>query len=310
MRSLNLVFTVSLMTATFGMVLAAGCLDSGNEGGLDVAAVSILPQKEMVQWIAGDEIKVIVMVPEGQDPHGYSPTPGQLKDLVDADIYFKVGSGVEFEEINMDVIEETNPDMTIVDTSEGIAIISFDEHHGAEGHIEEETDNDADDHEHDGTDPHIWLSPVNMKVMASNVLNALLDQDPENEGIYRSNWEDYISRLNDTVSEIKEVLGPYEDREFLVYHPSWGYFGDDFDLIQLAIEDEGKKPGPQGISAIIDQAKEHNISVVFVSPQFDSSSADQIADEIGGRVVKVDPLAENYLENLEKVAEKMREGFS
>ena len=141
-----------------------------------------------------------------------------------------------------------------------------------------------------------------MSIMADTVLNALVDEDPDNEELYRENHAGYIEELNNTIGRIEKKLGPHEDERFLTYHPAWGYFGDAFDLIQISIEDEGKKPGPQGISAIIDQAEEYNITVIFVSSQFDSSSAEEIAREIGGEVVEVDSLAENYMENLEYVA--------
>jgi zinc transport system substrate-binding protein len=302
-------------------IAVAGCLDSDeNEDGIDVVAVSILPQKEMVQSIVGDDITVLVMIPAGQSPHDYSPTPSQLIDLVDADIYYKIGTGLEFEEIHMDTLKETNPDMKIVDLSVGVSLKSFDEHHGADHHDhdhdhdhEEELENEEDDehdHDHDGTDPHIWLSPNNMKTMAFNVLNGLKNVDPDNSEDYQSNHDAYVSTLDLLIEEMEEELGPYQDRAFLVYHEAWGYFGDDFDLIQLSVEQDGKQPGPQGIAAIIEQAKEHNITVVFVSPQYDSSSASQIAEEIDGEVLQVDPLAQNYMDNLRSVSDKMVQGFS
>lgn len=303
-------------------IMIAGCLEDGSEDGLDTVMVTILPQAEMVRSILGDDVNVIVMVPAGQSPHGYSPTPGQMKDVAKGDIYFKVGSGVEFEVAYLPTIIETNPRMKVVDLSEGIALKSFDEHHGAhsqddenehdeeDDHDEEEDGND-DDHDHEGgTDAHVWLSPKNMRIMAGNVYKAVIAADPENEDRYNENYEAYLQRLDAAISYIEDKLSPYEDREFLVYHQAWGYFGNDVDLVQLAVESEGKKPGPQGVAAIIDQAKEHNITVVFVSPQFETSAANEIARSIGGKVVPVDPLAENYIDNLKHVAEQMASGFA
>ncbi len=308
MKKKGTILAMAALVATFSMVMAAGCLDDDEkEDGIDTVVVSILPQKEMVESIAGNDIEVIVMIPDGQSPHSYSPTPGQLIDLADADLYFKVGSGVEFEVTHMDTLKEANTDMKVVDTSEGITIKSFDEHHGAHDHDHEE----EDDHDHEGgTDPHIWLSPSNMKKMADNVLDALIEEDPDGEADYKANHDSYISTLNDAISFMEGKLGPHEDEAFLVYHPAWGYFGDEFDLVMLSIEEEGKAPGPQGVAAIIEQAQEHNITVVFVSPQFDSSSAETIADEIGGEVVSVNPLAVDYIENLKTVATRMEAGLA
>ncbi|MFW3146471.1 MAG: metal ABC transporter solute-binding protein, Zn/Mn family [Thermoplasmatota archaeon] len=312
MAAREISFAVSVIIISSAFLMAAGCL-GGDDGAFDLVVVSVLPQKEMVESISGSGIRVEVMVPEGQSPHGYSPTPGQLLDITKADLYFKVGSGVEFELNHIGTLTETNPDMVVIDTSKGIDVKSFDEHLGADDHSVEEgeiTSENGDDHDHEGTDPHIWLSPSNMKIMAGNVRSALIEHDPENGDLYDSNYEAYIGRLEEAIGAMKEKLDPHAGEEFLVYHPAWGYFGDEFGLIQLSIEEEGKKPGPQGIAAIIDQAREHNITVVFVSPQFDTSGARQIADEIGGEVVMVDSLAEDYIDNILEVADKMDRGLS
>ncbi len=303
MKSLKLVLSISLMITASSFLLISGCLDEKEDNILDLIVVSIGPQKQMVKSIVGEDVNVVVMVPENMDPHTYSPTPSQLLKVSRADIYFKVGSGVEFEETNMDTLKETGSHMKVVDLSEGIDVVSFEDHQGSQ----ENTDTHDDDHH--GTDPHIWLDPKNMKKMADNVLKALEAEDPDNAGSFRSNHEAYITELDDLLSDIEEDLEPFSNMKFLTYHPAWGYFADAFDLIQLSVEEDGKEPGPQGVASLIDQAREENITVVFVEPQFDTSSASQIANAIGGKVVTVDPLSSDYMENLRIVADKMREGF-
>jgi zinc transport system substrate-binding protein len=305
--------TAALLIIASGL-LTPGCLDIADNGPLDIVIVSILPQKEMVKAIAGPDIKVVVMVPSGQSVHSYSPTPGQLKDVSRGDIYFKVGSGVEFETNHLSTLIENNPRMEVVDCSKGIELRSFDEHFGASDHENDEHEgnestNDDDHHHHEGSDPHIWLSPSNMRIMAEVVRDSLIISDPDHAETYRSNYDSYVSKLNEVITEIGDLLSPFEGMEFMVYHPAWGYFGDEFKLVQLAIEEAGTKPGPQGIAAIIEQAKAQNISVIFVEPQFDSSAASTIASEIGGRVVISDPLAENYQENILEMAKEMKAGY-
>ena len=289
-----------LMTS---IVLLTGCLDTGRTDDLDLVVVSIAPQEEVVKRIAGEGIEVVVMVPQNMDPHTYSPTPSQLLKVARADIYFMVGSGVEFEIINMDTIKETNPEMTIVDMSEGIDVVSF-EDHGIEHEHEDEGDDD-----HTGTDPHMWLDPDNMLIMADTVLGALIDADPENELVYQENHVLYRGDLDTMRYDVRQELSPYGGRKFLTYHPAWGYFADAFNITQLAVREEGKEPGPQGVASLIDQARENNITVVFVEPQFDTSVARQIAEAVEGRVVTVDPLASDYIDNLREVAQKMADAF-
>ncbi|MFO8052234.1 MAG: zinc ABC transporter substrate-binding protein [Thermoplasmatota archaeon] len=296
------IFSLLIMgSAMFAGVTLSGCLDSGDrDGDLDLVMVTIDPQKEMVASIAGEDIEVVVMVPEGQSPHDYSPTPNQLLKAARADMYLKVGSGVEFEELHLGTLMDQNPDMEIVDLSEGIDLKGSEEHYG--------TGEDSGEHDHEGgIDPHIWLSPSNLLTMAENVRDAFMERDPERN--YSSRYEDYRERLSSTYSEMSSILESYKDRKFLTYHPSWGYFADDFHLIQTTIEESGKAPGPQGVANIIEQAQENDIKVIFVEPQFDSSKAEQIADAVNGRVVSVDPLAEDLLDNLLYVAHAMADGF-
>jgi zinc transport system substrate-binding protein len=276
-----------------------GCLDTGDSGSERVV-VTILPQLEMVRSIGGDSVEVVVMVPAGESPHSYEPRPSQLIGVSRSKIYFKVGSGVDFELSHLDTIMEQTTNMDVVDCSEGVELLSYDEHYGGAAHSEDD---------HGGGDPHIWLSPGNMKKMAGNVLEGFIDRDPENEDSYRQRYDDYISRLDSLSDELETILSPYEGRKFLTYHPSWGYFGDDFNLTQISIEEEGKQPGPQGVNAIIEQARAEKIKVIFIEPQFDRSSAEEIANEIGGDVVVVDPLAPDYMENLKHVGEEMADGF-
>lgn len=261
-------------------------------------AVTIPPQKEFVEEVGGDNVKVTLMVPPGQDPHSYEPETRQMRELAKADIYFKVGSKIEFEETWMDTMKGYNPDMEIIDGAKEIELLTMDGHKSDDGH---ERDEDVD--------PHIWLSSKNAIKMVDNLVNGLIEKDSDNEEFYKENAEDYKNKLSELDSELKEGLSQYEEREFLVYHPSFGYLANEYNLTQIPIQDEGKEPGTKGLENIIKQAKENNISVIFVSPQFDESNAETIADEIDGEVIMLNPLAENYLDNMRKLKEKLISGF-
>jgi zinc transport system substrate-binding protein len=298
-------------------VCLTGCIDNTSAGRIGVL-VTIVPQAEMVEYIGGDYIDVTVMVPTGQDPHSYEPTSEQMKKVAQAKAYFKVGSGVEFEVIHMDAILEQNSGLHVFDCSEDITVISFDEHYGQEEHHEDEEDEheeeehddeEGDEHDHDGTDPHIWLSPENFQKMAEVVYNGLIEIDSEHQDDYYANYQSYTSKLDSLHSNVSTLLEPYGGNSYLVYHPAWGYFGDTYHLHMIAIEDEGKQPGPAGIDAIISQALDHNITVIFVAPQFDTSSAETIADEIDGEVVFANPLMTDYEETITKLAGDIVTGF-
>ena len=292
----------------FITVLGSGCVEHSSTSKIDVL-VSIIPQREMVEAIGGDLVSVTAMVPEGQSPHSYEPTPSQMVTVAKAKAYFIVGSGVEFESVHLDAIIEQNQDLQVVDCSETIDVISFDEHYGQEDYHEGEHDGEHD-HEQGGTDPHIWLSPVNYKKMAESVYKGIIEIDPSNQSVYEKNYQTYIQDLDGFHNNISTLLQPFSGRSFMVYHPAWGYFGDAYQLTQIAIEEDGKQPGPAGVAAIIQQAKNESITVIFVSPQFDTSSAQTIADEIGGSVVSADPLMNDYKETLLTMASDIVAGFT
>ncbi len=291
--------TVVVMLAVCLLLLAVSCGDGEQETGKVGLVVTILPQVEFATRVGGNEVEVTVMVPEGASPHLYEPTPGQMTRVSEADIYAKVGSGVEFELVWMDRIAEQNQDMLLVDCSEGIDLIEMAGSHGEEGGV----------HHQGAADPHIWMSPINAKLMVQNLCDGLKEIDPENSDYYEANCAAYLDELDKLHEEIFSGLTDVENRRFMVYHPSFGYFAEEYDLEMIAVEEGGKDPTAKGMARLIDQAIEEGIDVVFTSPQFNPQSAQVIADEIGGTVISVDPLARDYAENMRSLKNKLVEAL-
>ena len=245
-----------------------------------IVAASIMPQKEFIEGVGGDKVKVIVMVPPGADPHTYEPQPSQLKELSKAKIYFQMGSGIEFEKTWMERLKELNPNMKIINCSEGIELMK--------------------------EDPHVWTSPRNAIIIVENICKALEEEDPNNKEYYNENMEKYVSRLEKLDGEFNQTLTEKQNRKILVYHPAWAYLCRDYKLEQITIEKEGKEPSPQTLAKIIQEAKKDNIKIIIVSPQSNKQSAQAIADEIDAKIVTIDPLAENYIENMEKMLQILK----
>jgi zinc transport system substrate-binding protein len=169
----------------------------------------------------------------------------------------------------------------------------------AEGEHEE-------DGEHSGMmDPHIWMSPANARIMVGNICDGLVEVDPENRGFYEQNRDAYLQELTELDGEIREGLAGVVNRRFMVYHPAFGYFAREYDLTMIPIEREGKEPTAAGLTGLIEQAKAHDIRVIFAEPQFDPKSAEVIAEAIEGRVVLIDPLAKDYIGNLRLILNEM-----
>jgi zinc transport system substrate-binding protein len=257
--------------------------------------VTIVPQDDFVQNVGGEKVDVTVMVPPGADPHTYELTPSQMVKVSKAKMYAKVGSGVEFELVWMDKIIEQNKAMLVVDCSKGIQMMEMEEHHH---------DEDEGEH-HQGEDPHIWLSPQNAKLMVGNICSGLIQVDPQNEAYYIRNRDEYLAKLDALDKDIQEGLSGLRNRRFIVFHPAWGYFSRDYDLEQIPIEIGGKEPSAKDIANLIQKAEEQNIKIIFASPEFNPRSAEVIAKEIGGRVVFIDPLAKDYINNMRLVLNEL-----
>jgi zinc transport system substrate-binding protein len=263
--------------------------------------VSIAPQKYFVQKIGGNLVSVSVLVPAGADPHAYEPKPKQMAELSKSAAYFAVG--IDFETAWLQRIKGTNPNMRIVHTDNGIKKIAMTAHlYSKRGNYRHA----GMDHSHHGGTPdtHIWLSPTLVKIQAKHVVHALIAVDPSNEVRYKNNYASFLKEIDTLDAELKNLFAQRKGDRFMVFHPSWGYFAKEYGLEQVPIEIEGKEPKPAQLKTLVRHAQEHGIRVVFVQPQFSAKSAEMISREIGGQVVRVDPMAENWAENLRDVARK------
>jgi zinc transport system substrate-binding protein len=258
--------------------------------------VSILPQAYFVEQVGGEYVSVHVLVGPGQSPATYEPSPKQLAALSEAPLYFRIG--VPFEQHLIDKIKSTFHNLRIVDTREGVPLRDIE----GNGH---------DDHDHaGGKDPHIWLSPPLVKIQADDICRALCAYDSVHAAYYWKNLEAFETLLDETDAEIKKELAPFKGSRFYAFHPSYGYFGDEYGLVQLAVEIEGKEPSARQLTELIERARAEKVKVIFVQPQFAVKTAETIAKAIGGKVVELDPLAEDYLKNLKYMAGAMARALS
>lgn len=262
-------------------------------GGRLSVFVSIVPQKQFVERIAGDLVDVTVMVEAGSDPHTYEPRPAQMAALQEASVYFTIG--VPFEDAWMGRIAASNTRMRVVDTASGITRVV------RSGDLEHEHEYERENHE-GSPDPHIWLSPELVKVQASNICGALQEIDPANSDAYAANLDAFIAELDLLSAGIRCSLERSGTTEFLVFHPAWGYFADEFGLEMISVEQGGQEPSPSELASIIELAREKGITVVFAQPEFSTDAAGVIAREICGSVVLVSPMPEDWADGMSRIA--------
>ena len=271
--------------------------------------VNILPQKYFVEKIVKDKFEINVMVKPGSSPHNYEPKPSQMKSLVNSKVYFLVGD--PFEQAWMEKFKQNAKNTIFVDTTKDIEKIEMEEHEDHDVPTEEakHDDHNHEKHDHSGLDPHVWLDPILVKTQAKNIYEAMVEIDSQNSDFYKTNYEEFIKELDALDENIKTILKPYKDKAFMVFHPSWGYFAKRYDLEQISIEVQGKEPKPNELVELVKDAKKHNIKIIFVSPQFSQKSAKTIAQNIGGNVVAIDSLGENWEIDLLKAANEIANSY-
>ncbi|MDR1937787.1 MAG: zinc ABC transporter substrate-binding protein [Tannerellaceae bacterium] len=271
---------------TFVSLLAlAGCAAPA-EGNL--IAVTIEPQRYFAEKIAGDKFTVHTVVPAGQSPEMYDPAPQQMVRIGRSRAYLQIGH-IGFEQAWMQHIRDNNPGMQVFDLSEGFALIT--EHEEEEG---------LHSHHPGGVDPHIWSCIGGARAIAENTLKAFIALDKDNEPYYRENYAKLRAEIDETEAVIRQKLSPLANRAFIIYHPSLTYFANEFDLLQLCIETDGKEPSPAQLKELVDMAREHHANVAFVQQEFDRKNAERMAEETGCRLVTINP--QNYQWSKELIA--------
>jgi len=262
----------------------------------NTVSVSILPQKYFVEQIAGDLLQINVLVPPGSSPHNYSVLPSQMKDLAKSKIWLQIGL-LTFEDVWNDKFAEINKDLVIVNCSEGIDPIA-----GSEC---EEEGHDHEHHHAEAFDPHIWLAPADVKIIAKNTLTALKAGFPEHATNFEDNYGRFVSKVDSISQLIEQKLAPLTNRNVLIFHPALGYYARQFKLEQIELELDGKEPSPKHMKNIVDMARERNIKVIFIQKEFDSENALQLSREIGGEVMIIDPLEYDWEKQLVDITEKI-----
>ncbi len=272
------------------LLIAAGCNgtqdenlpDSDNEEKTCVA-VSILPQETFVRAVGGDLVEVITMVPPGASTANYSPSPKTLQDLAQARIYFSIA--VPAEKNILPKFEQINKELKLVDLAARVDAV-YPPREIAAGQ----------------RDPHCWMSPRRVIQMVKIIADELSGLSPQNADYFRENAADYCAQLEQLDQDIQAALSNPPRRNFIVYHPSMGYFADDYELEMIALEKEGKAATAKDFQELIDFARAENIKVVFYQAEMDGKQAQSLAAEIGGRAELIAPLAPDYIDNLRKTA--------
>jgi len=258
--------------------------------------VSIGPHLDFCRQIGGNRVSVQLLLPPGKSPGTYAPTPQQMQTLSRAQLFFKVG--LPFEKVLLKKIKALSKHPQIIDTQAGIILQPM-----SDGHFNK---SQTSPHDHHHLDPHSWLDPRLALKQATTIYTALSRIDPEGNEIYLENLNSLKTKLQTLHKNLTTTLVPLAGSTIFVYHPAFGYFARAYNLHQLAVEIEGKRPKAKELTRFIKKARQEKARVIFVQPQFDQKSARKIADSLNCAVIPLDPLAQNYCANLNHIGETVK----
>lgn len=285
--------------------MLVGCKSSNKKANLaegnskPVVTVTIEPYRYFVDQIAGDKVKVNVMVPAGSNPETYEPTAQQMVQLSQSDLYFKVGR-IGFEETWMKKLIDNAPEMKVIDTSKGISPAKT-----AGGVI----------------DPHVWMSVNSAAYITTNICKALCELMPQDSAYFAERREKFADVTNDVASTFTHfLLATKNAREelthqktkripFVIYHPALTYFAKDHGLDQYPIEEEGREPSIAQLQALIDKAKKEQIKTVFIQKEFANRNTQTFIDATGAKPIEINPLAYNWKREMISIIQKLAESY-
>ena len=251
--------------------------------------VSIPPQAYLVERLAGDFVEVGVLLPPGASPATYEPTPKQMAALDHSQLYLQIGA--PFEGPVLAKISDLMPDLRVVDCRVGVELEPI----GGDGH----------DHGFGLLDPHIWLDPQRMKTIADTTARALQILLPNESPMIEERLAALHSAIDETDVRVAEALAPFAGRTLLVFHPAFGYFTRRYGLIQKAVEVDGKAPSARRLATVVDEIRQQPVPALFFQPQFSRSAAERVAAALDCELVELDPMAADYLANLETMADRI-----
>jgi zinc transport system substrate-binding protein len=265
--------------------------------------VSIPPQAYFIQRIAGTEYGINILVPPGTGPETYEPSPRDLENVSKSD--FCVLSGyLDFETQLTDKIKTLRNSPEMINISDTVDLIRNAEH----GEIID--NNSKDTHHHPGgVDPHYWMSPREMKKVTLLLSDILIRKNPGRKNIYSANRDSLLRDITLLDSTLHSSFKILKTRKFILYHPSLSYLARDYQLEQLALEKGGKQPSTRQIVYLVDIAKKEGIHTIFLQTQFDDNVMKSLARDISGKLDKIDPLAADWLNNMNRIGKQLKEAM-
>lgn len=255
--------------------------------------VSIEPLRYITEYLVRGNFEVKTLTPRESTPESYAPTVQQIQELEECAAFVRVGS-LGFEKTQIQKTSNSLPHLYMINAGEKTKTLPMCEHGGHSDH-------------HEGEDPHIWMSPWNMKIMALNIYKSLCHIDSSNAEDYKKRLLEFSAEMNELDSLTRLQLDTLDSRSFLINHPALGHFACQYNLNQISLEHDGKDPSPRRLNELIQLCRDKGVKKAFVQRQHSDKAVQAVAKELGLQVYTIDPLTYDWKEEMKRIANFMAE---
>lgn len=291
---------VLVFLAVIVSVLVTGCGGKAAfpvEGKVNVVT-SFYPLYDFAMKIGGERVSVIQLVPAGVEPHEWSPKVRDMENVLKADVFLY--NGAELEGWTDAVIGNIDVDKTVImEASKGVDLILA----GAEAGSTGDTGRSADKG-NKNIDPHVWTSPLQAQVIATNVKEALIQADPEHAEEYADRYEALVERLVQLDAQLKEIVSEAPKREIIASHEAFAYVARDYGIRQLSVMGLSPEavPTAQKLKEVYEFAKAYDIQYILFEELASTKVAETLAGDLGIGTLVLNPL-EGLTEEQQKAGE-------
>lgn len=281
-KGIIFLITIILLFSVFIGIISKGKEDKTSSNKVEVVA-TLFPQYDFVRQIGKDKVNVSLLLTPGTETHTYEPTPQDIVNINNADLFIYTGKYME--PWSDKIASSIDSNTKILDASKNINLINeeeFEKEHISNEEHDEEHHNKTESHTHE-YDPHIWLDPENAIGMVNNITQELCDIDPQNAGFYKNNAQEYISKLHNLDEEIKSTIKSTKNNKIAFGGTfAYAYFVKKYNLEYVSAYDscgEDSEPSVSKVKEVIDYMKKNDIHVIFYQELSSGKIADTIASE-------------------------------
>ncbi|MGM0501641.1 MAG: metal ABC transporter solute-binding protein, Zn/Mn family [Bacillota bacterium] len=278
----KLIVAMLLVVAIIG-----GCQSATQEKTEKIVYTSIYPLYEAANKISGDNLTVKLVIPNGAELHSYRPSPKKIANLEQADLFFYNGLGLEpWADKAVSNLEQSS--VKAVNISQHVNLIKFNKNKNLE-----EEHNHQEQEEHSDYDPHLWLDPLNMKLIAQKMKSEFQKLDSANKDVYQKNYQSFVQKIDKLDQKYHNTLKNKEQEYILVSHAAFGYLANRYNFQQLSVTGVAphEEPSPGVLAELTNKAKEHNLDYIFMETLANPKTVDILAQEADLQVLKLNPIA-------------------